>query len=503
MRILTRYLFRLHIGPFIFALSVLTGLLFVNAVAKRYEDLAGKGLPLDVVLEFMMLSLPHIIALTLPMAVLVSVLFAFSQLTAENEIAAMKAGGINMVRVVAPLIVVATMLTGGMIWFNDRVLPETNYRLKTLLIDVGRKNPTLTFRAGEINQVQSMNWRTRYFLQPAQIDHTTNRMRDVVIYDLSNARRARTVYADSGQLIFNQGQTALLMALYDGHITEVSETKPEEFQRIYFDRQYIEMKDIGMEFTRGELDTTRGDREMSVSMLRAEADSAKVELEQVRQESEEMTELAVRRALEGPGPSDFDLPASSGATSGMRRGGRSPRMFVDSPIFDGSDDLAQTVAAELRMLQSRTRMAEVRYNSLMVEYHKKFAIPVACIVFVLIGAPLAVRFPRGGAGMVIAASLIIFGIYYVSLIGGETLGDSGAIPPFLGPWGPNFIFFAVGLLALTRLGRETSSNRGGGVAEAWITLRSLLSFQSPRRRRGPGGDADGQPGSGAAAEVQS
>jgi lipopolysaccharide export system permease protein len=488
MRILTRYLLRLHLGPFLFALSVLTGLLFVNTIAKRYEDLAGKGLPPEVILEFLVLSLPHIIALTLPMAVLVSVLYAFSQLTAENEIAAMKAGGINIVRIVAPLIVVALLLTGGMIWFNDRVLPETNFRLKTLLMDVGRKNPTLTLKAGEINPVQSMNWRTRYFLQPAAIDHETNRMRDVVIYDLSTARRARTVYADSGQLVFNDTETAMLMALYDGYITEVNESKPEEFQRIYFDRHYIEMREIGTEFQRGALETSRGDREMSVAMLRAHADSARADLREIRLEGAELAELAVLRALDGPGAdAAHDVPSLSGSVAGMmaRRNGVS-RALADRGV-DNTDELARNTAIELRMLQGRTRMAEVRYNSLMVEYHKKFAIPVACIVFVLIGAPLAVRFPRGGAGMVIAASLVIFGIYYVSLIGGETLGDAGTIPPFLGPWGPNFVFFGLGLLALSRLGRETSSNRGGGLDELWITLRSALSFQR-RGRRGPHSD---------------
>ena len=95
MRILIGYLIRAHVGPFVFALTALTGLLFVNAIAQRLQDLMGKGLTRDVVLEFMVLSIPHTIALTLPMAVLVSVLYAFSDLAANNEITAMKAGGVQ------------------------------------------------------------------------------------------------------------------------------------------------------------------------------------------------------------------------------------------------------------------------------------------------------------------------------------------------------------------------------------------------------------------------
>jgi lipopolysaccharide export system permease protein len=119
-----------------------------------------------------------------------------------------------------------------------------------------------------------------------------------------------------------------------------------------------------------------------------------------------------------------------------------------------------------------------------VEYHKKFAIPFACIVFVLLGAPLAVRFPRGGPGMVIGFSLAIFGIYYVSLIGGETLGDNGTVPPHWGPWGPNLVFFAISLWALSRIGKEASTTRGGGWEDMWFSMRTMVT--APFRRRGAG-----------------
>ena len=98
MGILTRYLIRSHVGPFLFALSALTGLLFVNAVAQRLDDLVGKGLTAEIILEFLYLSIPHTLALTLPMAVLVAVLYAFSSLTSANELTAMSAGGIRPAR---------------------------------------------------------------------------------------------------------------------------------------------------------------------------------------------------------------------------------------------------------------------------------------------------------------------------------------------------------------------------------------------------------------------
>ncbi|NIP80328.1 MAG: LptF/LptG family permease, partial [Gemmatimonadetes bacterium] len=101
-----------------------TGILMINTVARRLESLAGKGLPWSVMAEVFVLSLPHILALTLPMAVLVATLFAFSRLAADNEITALKASGVNLNRLLVPLLLVATLFAGGMLWFNDYLLPE-------------------------------------------------------------------------------------------------------------------------------------------------------------------------------------------------------------------------------------------------------------------------------------------------------------------------------------------------------------------------------------------
>ena len=223
MSILTRYLLKSHAGPFLFALTMLTGLLLINTVARRFEDLAGKGLGAGVILEVFALSIPHIVALTLPMAVLVAVLFTFSQIAAENEITALKASGVNLARLLVPLVVAAAILAGVMVWFNDQILPDTNHRLKNLLVDISRKSPTLQLKEQVINEIQTGDMQTRYFLQAANIDPVSNRLQDVVIYDLSVPGQSRTVYADSGRMAFNREQTDLFLNLYDGSVNEVNE----------------------------------------------------------------------------------------------------------------------------------------------------------------------------------------------------------------------------------------------------------------------------------------
>jgi lipopolysaccharide export system permease protein len=465
MRILTRYLFRVHLGPFLFALLALTGILFVNVIARRFEQFAGKGLGLQVIFEVFLLSMPHILALTLPMAVLVSVLYAFATLTADNEITALKASGTNLIRMIMPLLVVAFLFAGGMLWFNDRVLPDSNHALKNLMMDIGAKTPTLQLREQVINQLRTTDYSLRYWLQASQIDPATNRMKDVVIYDLSDTRKNRTVYADSGILRLNTSQTDVLLTLFDGVIHEVAENTPNEMQEVHFGEQQVELKGVGTELQRS-ADEYRSDREMSIAMMQERVDTARVQLRRLLSEAESVHTANLDRALLGP----------AADRKGMDLAINNPDYvpFQDPMVTGGEDEVIYRASLDAQRIRNNVKTHQDEINSYQVEIHKKYAIPFACIIYVLLGAPLAVRFPRGGVGMVIA-------IYYVSLIGGESLGNHGIIKPFWGPWAPNLAFGLIALWSLSRLGRETAHTRGGGWDDVWLALRGF--FTAPFRRR--------------------
>lgn len=497
MRILTRYMLRAHLGPFLFALSVLTSIVFINTIARRIEDLAGKGLGAWVIIEVGLLSLPHVIALTLPMAVLVAVLYAFSQMAADNEITALKASGVNLLRLMVPVLGGALLLFGGMVYFNDSILPETNHSLKNLLADIARKSPTLELREQVINEIRSENYRSRYYLQAAHIDPATNRMRDVVIYDLSVPAEPRTVYADSGRITFSEDRTNLLMILYDGWINQVDEKNRENFQRIYFREQLLQLAGVNTVLQREQASEYRSDREMSLAQLEATIDTARAELDSLRAQAAGIGRAAVAMALGGPagqapGVDDRFPPPSAAYAIQVDDYPQSYTADIRAQeANDGgaSDYVAERTASEIAAFQNRARTLQRRVNEYSVEWHKKWAIPFACIVFVLIGAPLAVRFPRGGAGMVILFSVIVFGIYYISLIGGESLGDNGTIAPFVGPWLPNIAFLALALWGLARIGRESGTSRGGGFDDFMHTTKTFLArpFRRTRRREATAG----------------
>lgn len=475
MGILTRYILRAHIGPFFFALGVLTGILLINTIAKRLEGLAGRGLSWSVMAEVLVLSLPHILALTLPMAVLVATVYAFSQLAADNEVTALKASGINLNRLLIPLVAAAALFGGGMLWFNDSLLPETNHELKILLLDIQRKSPTLQLKKQTLNPIRTDGRsRARYFLEAADIRSATNQLMDVVIHDFSEPNRSTTVYADSGVMAFNEEQTDLFLMLYDGHSNQIEHDNPTRFVRNYFSQYQIQIRGVGTELTRTE-HAHRSDREMSLEMLRDRAESSEAEAASLREQMVAAGAAATDRILRGPASADIgDSPRQRTRLTEQVYG------FVEEGIMD---DVSRRTFVEISSLHARANNAQRLANEHWVEYHKKVAISWAVIVFVLLGAPLAVRFPRGGVGLVIAASMGIFAVYYTGLIGGESLGDDGTVPPWLSMWAPNILFLMLALWGLSRIGKEGATTRGGGWEDMADAMKGLLTAPVRALRR--------------------
>ena len=525
MRLLSRYLLRECVGPFLFALGALTGLMLLNQVARRFGDLVGKGLSWGIILEVFGLSVPFIVAMTLPMAVLMAVLYAFIRLGGDNEVTALKASGINLVRLVRPVLAASAVLFVVNFAFNDQVLPRSNHALTTLLVNIARKKPTFELREQMVNEVIP----GQYYLRAGRIDQATDRLRDVVIYDLANAARRRTIYADSGFMRFNADRTDLHLTLFDGYVHDYDRAQPGIFRRVFFRTDYVRLRGVSNRLDRTGESSFRGDREMTACEMEAATIPSQEALAGLTAERDLARENDIRTLLGMAGrPADSAsapglLPPRGGltiapycrllralgglvlprlASAATRRAGPSAR--PPDPAADPGQDAAGQEpavragrsrvarpgpsAADLQGTQLRQQQeiyrarrlaAEAQLARYRVEIQKKFSIPAMCIVFVLIGAPFAMRFPRGGVGLVIGASAGIFGLYYVGLIGGESLADKLIITPFWAMWTPNLLMTAVGLVLFARLGREHATSRGaewpgfaGRIADRWRARRS-------------------------------
>ncbi|MEX2465372.1 MAG: LptF/LptG family permease [Gemmatimonadota bacterium] len=477
LSVLSRYLIRIHVGPFLFALCTITGLIFLNAVAQRVNDLVGKGLSGDVIFEFLLYSLPHTVALSLPMSILVAVLYAFSEMTSANEITAMAASGIRPTRVLGPLLVMGVLGTGVMLYFNDQVLPESNHALKNLLLDIGRKSPTLELREQVVNEIRTDEGSERYYITAARIDPGTNTLEDVTIFDGNDTRRNRTTYAARGRMAFNESQTDLFLTLYDGVVHEVQSERMGGFQRIYFDRQIVPLRSVGNELERRVGGSSRSDREMGFGLLHENASRRRVELDSIREVSRAQAVSLVRTAMALPLEEEADTLAA---------GTTRPRASTVGIL--ARDRETQRMVMESRSRASVGASLQQSINRYDVEIHKKLAIAFACLVFTLIGPPLALRFPRGGVGMVVAASTLIFSVYWVGLIAGESLADRRIANPAVTMWMGNVVFLLVGLWLVRHMGDAGSTVRGGSGRLGALWERVTGRFRG-RREAHAGGAA--------------
>ncbi|MBL0939254.1 MAG: LptF/LptG family permease [Gemmatimonadaceae bacterium] len=580
MKLLTRYIIREHVGPLVFALSALTSLLMLQYVARQLANLAGKGLPWSAIGEFFVLSLPFTIAMTMPMAVLVATLYAFGRMAAEHEITAFKASGVRVRSLMLPVLLCALALSLFMVWFNDQVLPAANHRLRILQSDIARTKPTVALREQAMNMVTEM-----FFMRVARVNAETNRIYDVVIYDLSKGIERKTVYADSGIISLDPNGRDMVIQLYDGFAQEFVRGESRRLQRSFFQIQTVRQKGIAQGFEMsGNGDSYKGDREMTVCEMHRRYRSDAADVERIRLEYVQSTErlnkvsrrrIAAPRArpraeplaslycdrflgslaslvlpkkakaqstvaglvqdtirqdstrrdtvqrdtvrrdtvvtpvtgqpgqpgqpipgqpIPGQPDSTNPFPPPINGIQVLPRGSYTPAPGLtysqDSALrAAGVDPMTQAVTAapadtsELTVAQAAVNntgmqliAAREQLDSLAVEIHKKFALSFACLVFVLFGPPIALRFPRGGVGVTIGVSIVVFGLYYICLMGGEALADKGRLPAYVAMWIANVVFALAGIALLWRVESTTDTSRGGGIGDWWADRKTRREF---------------------------
>jgi lipopolysaccharide export system permease protein len=504
VRLLNRYLLRQLAAPFVFALAAQTSLMLLSQIAKKFGALVGKGLPWTVIGEVFLLSLPFIIAMTLPMAVLLAVLYTFSHLAADNEITAMRASGFSVYQILAPVLLWGAGMAAFNFMFVDQVLPRSNAQLRSLLIDIGRKKPTFELREQVINEVPP----SQYFLRASRIDAATGKMRGVTIYDVGGEASRRIIYADSGSMAYAEGQTDLSLRLYDGSIHQYRPAEPTRFQLTYFAVNDIRVKNVYDQLQRNTSESIRGDREMSTCEMLQVIHDARREQEDARRERAKLAErdLQLLLALPAPptprpAPADTTprgycgwvesleravLPKTAKAqtpaqlrTAKARTPAQSPAANPKRPAPAAQARVRLSSWSEVASAADRVREADRRADRYEVEVHKKWAISLACVSFVIIGIVMALRFPRAGIGLVIGGGLAVFSIHYVGLTAGESLADRGMISPWLAMWLPNIVLTILGVIGLVHVSRESGSTRGGDFQEIIDGVRHLF-----RRVRG-------------------
>jgi lipopolysaccharide export system permease protein len=438
-----RYILRAHVGPFVFSLSTLMFIFLLQFVMKFIDQLVGKGLSMWVIIELIALNLSWMLVLAVPMSVLVAVLMAFGELSSRNEITAMKASGISIYRMMFPVLLAGIVVGGFLVWFNNVVLPESNHRLKALTIDIRRKRPTLALMDGVFSQeIQG------YSILVKKASQKTNDLEGVTIYDYTNPSVSVTVTAKRGKISISPDYRKLIMDLNEGEIHQLDLARRTGYRTIRFEEHRITMAVEGFDFERSQASAfTRGDRELGAGAMLKVVDSLGRAREELAGDMQELMNREIDRRLAGT-PIGLAPGASASAI------GTSAAALAEARITSSQ------VATALFRLET----VQKQIDQYWVEIHKKYSIPVACVVFVLLGVPLGIMARRGGFGTAATLSLGFFVLYWTCLIGGEKLADRDILEPWLGMWAANIIIGLTGIYLTVRSAKETLLINWG-----WVT----------------------------------
>lgn len=456
--ILERYIARNYVGPFLFSVSVIT-FLFVMDFILRYIDLfLNKGVRFLVVLQTFMLSLGHMFALIIPMAVLPATLMAFGNLASENEVTAMKASGISLYRMMMPGIFFGLLLTTGMIFYNNHVLPETNHMLLNLLIDINKKKPTV-----EIKPNQFIDAFEGYTIYVREKNDKTGEVRDIQIFKHQKpGALPTTIVAEKGHLQYLANENVLRFELQDGEIHEMPEgSDPSMYRRTVFKNYIINISDVDRSLKRSER-RYRGDREMNTRMMREKIASIREDIGAVNKKMGDMASTQVADVLKLLDPAARDTLLGGSVQDQDGAGGTAAPPPGRKPIPRPRPQKRNQAATTYRALESQGEIKESylrQVNRYLVEIHKKYSIPFACLIFVLIGSPIALRMGRSGMNMAIGLSILVFLVYYICLIGGEKLADRRLVSPVFAMWVPNIFFGIVAAILIRRTTLEQSAIR--------------------------------------------
>jgi lipopolysaccharide export system permease protein len=431
MRVLSKYILKEHLGPFLMSFAVVTFVLILDFVPNVIDMAIGKDIDLLTILWVFLLNLAWMLALSVPMSTLVASLTAFGRMTSDLEILAIKSSGIHLITIVRPALIAGLVLAGGMVWFNNEVLPDANHEARLLMGDIRTMRPTLSIKSNVfLNDIPG------YVILIKHIDHKTSRIGDVTIFDQKNPKNHRLVLAKTGQLKYLEDGAVLSFELEDGEIHEPEADDPTKWRMVNFEQQTFNIRDANRSLKRSD-SSFRGDRERSSEDMLSE----------------------VRKWRDGIAKSDRASARRIDEESRKLLSGITNEPLTDTGMFyrkavvlayQQAERLSKSIEQDVRSDEHTQKLID----TYLLEVHKKYALPAACVVFVLIGAPLGIMARRGGMAVSIGISIGLFIVYWAFLIGGEELSDRGFLPPAVTMWAANVLLGGVGLLLLLRVMTE-------------------------------------------------
>ncbi len=467
-------LIRSFAGPFLAWFFLTLFVLVMQFFWLYMDELLGKGLAISLILELLLYMSTTLVPLALPLAVLLSTIMTFGNMGENFELVAIKSSGISLNRFMRPLLVTIVALSFGAFLFNNHVIPVANLKALSMLYDLRNSKPTLNIRAGQFN-----NDIPNFSIRVGSKDKDGKTIRNITIYDhLNSYGNDKVVVAEKGQMLPSRDGRLLVFRLFNGWRYEEGMNGQEHTQvRMHF-RQWDKVFDLSsFRINNTDQNLFSGDQKMmTLGQLQEQIDTLR--------KTNSQTAHSARGYL-----ASYLYPLSSPQADSIFRkyltqaARQTPVSYKENFAERLPDSLrsglVQTALGNMRNAQQLVDMTAVneradkdRMIRFQVEWHRKFTMAAACILLFLIGAPMGAIIRKGGLGMPMLASIVLFLIWYILTFVGEKLVTSGSLPPWLGMWGSTILLTPLALFIIRKARNDSPLFQKESYLRIWNALRS-------------------------------
>lgn len=445
---------RAFIGPFLGTFFISMFLFLMLFLWKYIDDLVGKGLEWHVVARLIFFSLADLIPMALPLAVLLSSLMTFGNLSESYEMVALKASGVSIYRALTPAFLIIAFLAILTFYVSNIVIPKANLEAKSLLWDIRNKKPAFDLKEGIFyNGIEG------YQIKVGKKDKDNETIQDVMIYENKPGFAELAITrAESGKMTLSEDKRLLYFTLNNGVRYEELVENANYSKRLPATTTYF--KEQKMTFDLSDLDLKNTDKElfkgsavmMNIAELKLAIDSCKLELKEKR--------TATRDYLRPYYPNPKEIMQGTNVKD-------SPVLSNDTILLNFSKEKRYSIleialgsARNLKsIIESSSQQVEEIENNIHqfnIKWHEKFTLSFVLIVLFLLAAPLGTIIRKGGIGMPMVVSIIMFILYYVINMIGIKMGKEGIVAEFLGAWMATIVLLPVGIFVLNRAANESA-----------------------------------------------
>ncbi len=425
--------------------------LLMQSVWKYIDDLIGKGLEWTVIVELAFYSIPTLVPLALPLAILLSSLMTFGKLGETYELTALKSSGISLYKIMKPLFVTVSIIAITAFFFSNHVIPYSNMKFKTLLYDIMNKKLALNMREGVFfNDIEG------YSIKVNHKSEDGNLLEDLLIYDHSEKMgNTKVIKAKSGKMYTSDNERYLYLELFDGYSYEEVDVKnPKKRINLPFARSSFSSQKIRFDMASFQLERSDEERYanaaqfMNISQLQHSSDSLEISIQnRLNTYQEKLLDYYHFKNLDSL-EQDSSLVFSTEINSYSEH--------KKNRLFKASANLIRSSKSYVYNTQRELKYKYKKLKKTHIEWHRKFTLAFACLVLFLIGAPLGAIIRKGGMGMPVLVSIIFFLVYHISSITGEKSALQGVINIHEGMWLSSFILAPLGLFFCYKAANDSS-----------------------------------------------